>query len=71
MALLDPAAAVEPGADASDTESFAQVQDVSGDTDQLCRQMQQDPLDRDSKKYILEQILAGRFFSQPLEGLEL
>ena len=57
--------------DASDTESFAQVQDVSGDTDQLCRQMQQDPLDRDSKKYILEQILAGRFFSQPLEGLEL
>ena len=57
--------------DASDTESFAQVQDVSGDTDQLRRQMQQDPLDRDSKKYILEQILAGRFFSQPLEGLEL
>lgn len=57
--------------DASDTESFAQVEPVGADVDQLLRRMQEDPLDRDSKRYILEHILGGRFFSQPLEGLEV
>lgn len=57
--------------DASDTEGFAQVQEVSADLDQLRRQMQADPLDSQSKRFVLEHILAGRFFSQPLQGLEL
>ena len=68
MALLDPQQPLSLVLDASDTESFAQVQDVSGDTDQLCRQMQQDPLDRDSKNISWSRSWPGAFSASRWKG---